>query len=412
MMGEFIMEEVVMNMMNVFPFVVVKLPLKHRELFERNEEASASSASSFYDVIRPIFTKKYSNTKVLMFHSHMLHNKLIETSKSVNRENTEINTYSRMNAESLGWYLDKDISEGLVFKSIILDSYGVETDEWVVNKRDGKYPNIPPIGWNSSDLMYEDGSRKSIPVSFIINGLRENFTSDNWNTVVKMIKTGTGYNNDKHDDSKLVRLPNEHIPSNSSDNYIPYSPLSLSPINLAKSTPLPELLNQLSDVQNKINNYAAVNVVNAANVANATTNTIANATTNAVVNATNATTNAVANAANVANVAATNVATNAANVANATTNALANLTNTATNVANSATNIATNAANAAATNASNVVANATSNAGIIADNVGNKIMDVVEGDKPILSVLTDIATETTKKINPTENKSDVKKITI
>jgi hypothetical protein len=409
MMGEFIMEEVIMNMMNVFPFVVVKLPLKHRELFERNEEASASSSSfANDDIIRPIFTKKYTNTKVLMFHNHKLHSKLTDISTSINRENTEINTSARMNSEKLGWYLDKDIRQGLVFKSILLDPYGKETETWVVNERDGKYPNIPPIGWKSADLIYADGSGKTIPDSVIINRLRENFTSDNWNTVVNMIKTGTEYNTDKHDDSELTRLPNEHIPS-TSDNYIPYSPISLasiSPIaledyNLAKSTPLPELLNQLSDVQNKINNYTATNVANAANAVGNVTNAAANAVGNA---ATIAATNAVANATNAVG-----------NVTNATTNAVANTTNAAANAVGNASTIAANATTNAVGNVTNAVGNVTNalaNAGLIADNVGNKIMDVVEGDKPILSVLTDIATETTKKIVPTENSGDVKKITI
>jgi hypothetical protein len=64
------------------------------------------------------------------------------------------------------------------------------------------------------------------------------------------------------------------------------------------------------------------------------------------------------------------------------------LSNTLSNTAQSAQTAATNAINTATTTASNT-----------ADKVGNIIMDVVEGDKPITSVLTDIvSSEPNKKV--------------
>jgi hypothetical protein len=110
-------EEVVLNMLKIFPFVVVKLPLRHRELFERNEDAVVASSYIRPEEqdIRPIFKKKYSKTQVIMFHNHDLHNYISVVEEPDNKEKNEINTIARMDAEKLGWYLYNDMTSGPVF---------------------------------------------------------------------------------------------------------------------------------------------------------------------------------------------------------------------------------------------------------------------------------------------------------
>jgi uncharacterized membrane-anchored protein YhcB (DUF1043 family) len=282
-----------------------------------------------------------------------------------------------MDAEKLGWYLYNDMTSGPVFGSIILDENGNETDKWVVKERDGLYPNITVNGWKSEDLIYDDGSGKSIPINLVIQRLRENFNKNNWTSVVNMIKTNTDYTPNSPSDSnngEVKRLPNEHIPS-SVNNYIPYSPISneISPFakadyDLAKpladaSVALPVLIqnvsNQLIDVQNKMNSYAQ-------------------------------------------NTVATNITKAASNVSNLTSNV--------TNNAQYLVNTAQTALNDAKNTTTNIAQNFSNNASVFADNVGNKVMDFVEGDKSIVSVLTDIVSEPNKNTDELENKDEIKKI--
>jgi gas vesicle protein len=305
----------------------------------------------------------FSKSKVLVYHNHDLLKNAVDT-KLNKRENIQINTNARMNAEKLGWYLYNNMENGLVFGSIILDEDGKESDKWVVDDHDGRYPNVPVKGWKDSDLIYDDGTGKPIPSSLVIKRLRENFKETNrntWDTVVKMIKSGTDYTptTPSEDENAIKRLPNEHLPS-ISDNYIPFTPNNgVSPIaeadfKLAKSSGvdiLQTVSKQLSDVQNTIANKAQNTAQNAMSVAQ-------------------------------------NAAQNASTVAQ----------NTAQNVATVAQNTAQNVAAVAQNAAQNTVTTVSK----VADNVGNAIMDFVEGSKPAPSSST----------TETNTSGDVKKIVL
>ena len=361
-------EEVIVNMLKLFPFVVIKLPLRYRELFE-----NISGDENIQGDIRPIFKKNYSKSQILIYHNENMHESFLREKllleANTNTNDREINKYERMEAEKLGWYLNKDMSEGLVFGSIILDENGNESDKWIVEEHDGRYPNIKVSGWKDSELVYDDGTGKRILPTIVIEGLRANFKENNWNSVVNSIRNGTYYipNSPSEGAAEYKRLPNEHIPP-VRDNYIPYSPASnelssyaAADYALAKPPPQsPDILQtvskQLLDVQNKVNTYVASSATNVASSAN-----------------------------------------NAQSVIADVTNAAAN---TVSNTAQSAQTAATNAINTATTAASNT-----------ADKVGNIIMDVVEGDKPITSVLTDIvSSEPTKKVGGETKNLEIKRI--
>ena len=346
-------EDVITSMLNLFPFVVIKLPLKYRELFQEQ------------DNIRPIHMKNYNKEKIVVYNNENLQDKLLRdkmndiitidndndnndnNDNNKNEDDIKIDTSKRMYAEQLGWYLkkkDEERNEPMVFGSIILDKNGNETDNWVVKEHGGTYPNIPVKGWKDSELIYDDGSGKPIPPSLVIQRLREHFYTDNWNSVVSMIKAGIDYTPTTPSTSdNIKRLPNEHIPPQN-ENYIPFSPVSdsVSPYAeadyaLAKPSPpkptaelLQTVSNQLLDVQNKVN-------------------TVSNA------------------------------------VQTTTQNAISTAQNVASNVADKASNVA--------------------------DKVSNTIMDVIEGQKPITSVLTDIISSEPEK-EETKSEEGVKRIKI
>lgn len=389
-------EDVVKNMLALFPFVIVKLPLNYKELFEYDMDNAIANANNID--IRPIFRQNYSKTKVAVYHNEALHeafllDKMLMTDKDVDEKEKEgegvINVYARMNAEKMGWYLNKDMSDGLVFGSIILDENGKETDRWAVNERDGRYPNIPVIGWKSAELVYDDGSGKSIPTDIVIERLRDNFVEGNWNKVVSMIKSGTDYTPntptriDENGAVYVKRLSNEHIPAQR-DNYIPYSPNvsnNVSPYaaaDYALAKPAasePELLQsvskQLSDVQNKMNTYVASSTMAAKGTAQ-------------------------------------NVMTSAQGAMNI-----------AKDTAQSAIQGAMTSAQGAITSAQGAITSAKDTAANVADKVADSIMDVVEEGKPITSVLTDIVSgdkdndkDKDKDTQKSNNNSNVKTIKI
>ena len=383
-------EDVVKNMLALFPFVIVKLPLNHKELFEYDMDNVVANVNDID--IRPIFRQNYSKTKVAVYHNEALHeafllDKMLMTTndndKGTNNKEGEgmINVYARMNAEKMGWYLNKDMSDGLVFGSIILDENGKETDRWAVNERDGRYPNIPVIGWKSAELVYDDGSGKSIPTDIVIERLRDNFVEGNWNKVVSMIKSGTDYTPntptriDENGAVYVKRLPNEHIPTQR-DNYIPYSPnvsnnvspyaaadYALAKPAAAGSELLQSVSKQLSDVQNKVNTYVASSTM---------------AAQGAIMSAQGA----------------MNIAKDTAQ------GAITSAQSAMTSAKDAGQNVATNAMNAASN---------------VADKVADSIMDVVEEGKPITSVLTDIVSGDKDKDKDTttqKSNSDVKTIKI
>jgi DNA-directed RNA polymerase II subunit RPB2 len=347
-------EDVVSGALQSFPFVIVKIPINKGVMIVKDENTRED--------VRPIFMMNFSKSKVLVYHNNDLLKNTIDT-KLKKRENIQINTNARMNAEKLGWYLYNNMENGIVFGSIILDEDGKESDKWVVDDHDGRYPNVPVKGWKDSDLIYDDGTGKPIPSSLVIKRLRENFKETNkntWDTVVKMIKSGTDYTptTPSEDENSIKRLPNEQLPS-ISDNYIPFTPNNgVSPIaeadfKLAKSSGadiLQTVSKQLSDVQNTIANKAQ----------SVAQNTAQNAMS-----------------------AAQNAATVAQNTAQ----------NMATVAQNTAQNVATVAQNAAQ--------NTVTNVSKVADNVGNAIMDFVEGSKPSSSSTTE-----------TKTNGDVKKIVL
>jgi DNA-directed RNA polymerase II subunit RPB2 len=355
-------ENVISNMLEIFAFVIIKLPY----IVDLNVINNKTT-----EEIRPIFMMNFSKTRVLLYHNpDLLKNivKNINANANANEnENIEINKYARMNAENLGWYLYNNMSDGLVFGSIILDEDGKETDKWNVKEHDGRYPNTPVKGWVETDLVYDGGSGKPIPLNLVIQRLRERFNENNsntWTSVINSIKTETDYtpSTPSMNNDVVRRLPNEHIPS-ISDNYIPFTPTvnEISPyaendFKMAKPIPqqptvdlLQSVSKQLSDVQNKVNTYASQ------------------------------TTSDIGSIAQSATTAATNAATNISNTANTVSN---NVSNATQNAINTASSVASN----------------------VADKVGNSIMDIVEGDKPIASILTDVSSEPKKE--ETVNKVD------
>jgi len=388
LMGDIRIETLIDNMLELFPFVVVKLPLNHDDLFKDDEK-------------RQIFTKNYSKTKILIYKNDKTTDKYLE--------NNQIILNERIAAEQMGWYLLNDMTNGLVFGSIIKDDEGNESDVWVVKDNNGMYPNRNVNGWNAAELFYENG--KPIPPTLMMRRLRQNFNKGNWNTELELVKMKADYTPTSPSKSyEMIRLEDEHVPVDE-DNYIPTSPVTSSPLvpsyekdyEIARNSPAAAIANaaasvgtaslnnvnqalqtvskQLNDVQSQVSNYTQ-------SAKNLATDVIANVSSNA------------ASTAKTANEVASQLANNASEVASESAKEVAKTANEAAKTAS-----------AAANTASEVASNASVAVTETANNFGNKVMDIVEGQKPLSSILTNITGEPEVKKEEEEKKSsDVKRI--
>lgn len=371
LMGDITMEQLILNMLELFAFVVVKLPLNHADLFMDDDKH------------RHIFIMKYSKTQILIFKSDKNAEKYSDEEQIVLSE--------RIKAEENGWYLLNDMTNGLVFGSIIKDDEGNETDRWSVKEHDGMYPNVPVREWKSSELVYDDG--KPIQPSLMMKRLRQNFSKGNWKSELNLIKMKMDYTPTSPSKSyEIKRLPDEHIPSEEYD-YIPTTPESSSNVSSYEK-----------DYEIARTSPAAVAAAATTVMQNASANTLNNV--NQTLQSVSKQLNDVQNKVSTYTQSAKNLATDiVANVSSNTENAAAN----ASTVATQASQLVVNKASDLATNASQLANDAANKA----SNVGNTILDVVEGDKPISSILTAITEEAPKDTKTEEKKNDdVKRISI
>ena len=229
--------------------------------------------------------------------------------------------------------------------------------------------------------------------------LRQNFNKGNWNTELELVKMKADYTPTSPSKSyEMIRLADEHVPVDE-DNYIPMSPVTSSPLEssyekdyeIARTSPaaviakaasnvgtaslnnvnqaLQTVSKQLNDVQSQVSNYTQ-------SAKNLATDVIANVSSNA------------ASTAKTANEVASEAVKNASEVASE----------------------AAKTASAAANTASEVASNASVAVTETANNFGNKVMDIVEGQKPLSSILTNITGEPEVKKEEEKKSSDVKRI--
>ena len=386
LMGDITIEQLVIDMLELFSFVVIKLPLNHTDLFKDDDRH------------RHIFIMKYSNTQILIYKSE----KNVE--KYLNKKQIDLN--SRIKAEENGWYLLKDMTNGFVFGSIIKDDDGNETDRWSVEEHDGMYPNVPVIEWESSELVYDDG--KPISASLMMKRLRQNFSDGNWKTQLNLIKKNIDYTPSSPSRSyEIQRLPDEHIPSDE-NNYIPTSPegsTKTSPegstkessyekdYEIARTSPAVAAAAAAASSPNTLNN-----VNNALQTVSKQLNDVQSQVSTYTQSAKNLATDIVAN-----------VSSNTSNIASKASEAV----NKTSEAVNNTSEVVANKASEVANNASVTAANVASQAASKASQVGNVFMNIVEGDKPISSILTAI-TEEAPVVNKEEDKKkdEVKSVNI
>lgn len=154
-----------------------------------------------------------------------------------------------------GW-IPTDESNQIWISVIKSDYDGKETSQWKISDHDNKLPNGYPSGWNSSDLVYDDG--KPMSSDYVISKLKQYNEPGNWVKVINILKTEYNNNNkifeklkqkdsiENNDSEELNELEKLQIDSNNklNDNDNLNNEYNISDINTK------ELLQSIKTVPN------------------------------------------------------------------------------------------------------------------------------------------------------------------
>ena len=187
------------------------LKLKYNEPQTENEESFSISIQKEIDER----TKKVNNTfaKTMIDREEDL-NEPFETPK----ENITIEP------EAYGWsYYSYDQERGEVYKSLIINNKGKESEIWFVGENDGELPNRYPVGWNVKTLVYNDNT--PIVPNIMIEELNSNQVPNNWNISLEEIRRTDKGHPKIHDPVAYVNNLSDSPPyAPTSPAYAPNSP--------------------------------------------------------------------------------------------------------------------------------------------------------------------------------------------